>query len=349
MTFSTASFLQKIENTRVRKIVPLTAPWKVKEKFPISSSVAQQILSFRQTLCQILKREDSRLLVIVGPCSIHDPHSALEYATRLVTLSRELQDRLFIVMRVYFEKPRTVVGWKGLISDPELNDSGKMDEGIQLARSLLLKITALGLPAATEFLDPIVPQYIADLITWSAIGARTTESQTHREMASGLSMPVGFKNSTDGHIEAAINAMRSSSVPHSFLGIDQEGMTSIISTTGNSDAHLVLRGGRQGVNYLPHQVAQAIDQLKAAELPTSLIVDCSHANGRNLMEQQLVWESILKQRQLGCQEIVGAMMESHLEGGNQHLSKDLSTLRYGLSITDPCLDWGTTERLLRQV
>ncbi|MBX9742662.1 MAG: 3-deoxy-7-phosphoheptulonate synthase [Chthoniobacterales bacterium] len=346
---TSSSFLKDVENTRVRSISPLTAPWKVKEKFPISASVAQQILLFRQNIRQILKREDPRLLVIVGPCSIHDPRSALEYAARLVALAQELSDRLFIVMRVYFEKPRTVVGWKGLISDPELNDSGKMDEGIHLARSLLLKIGALGLPTATEFLDPIVPQYIADLVSWSAIGARTTESQTHREMASGLSMPVGFKNGTDGHIEAAINAMHSSSIPHCFLGIDQEGMTSIVSTTGNSDGHLVLRGGRQGVNYLPNQIADTTTQLKAAGLSTSIIVDCSHANGRNLIQQQLVWESILKQRHLGCQEIVGVMMESHLEGGHQRLTEDPSILRYGLSITDPCLDWETTERLLRQV
>lgn len=345
----TFSFFKEVENRRVLDIVPLTPPCQVKEKSPLSSEIAHQIFSFRQTVCRILKHQDPRFLVIVGPCSIHDPISALEYATRLAALAEELSDRLFVVMRVYFEKPRTVIGWKGLISDPELNDSGKIDEGIQLARTLLLKIAALGLPAATEFLDPIVPQYIADLISWSAIGARTTESQTHREMASGLSMPVGFKNATDGHIGAAINAMRSSSIPHSFLGIDPNGMTSIVSTTGNREGHLVLRGGRQGVNYLPHQIADAINQLKAAELLTSIIVDCSHANGRDLREQQLVWESILKQRRAGCREIVGAMMESHLEEGNQPLCKDPSALRYGVSITDPCLDWQTTERLLREV
>ncbi len=344
-----SSFFQHVENTRVHRITPLTAPSKVKEKAPTSATIAEQIVSFRQTATRILRREDPRLLAIVGPCSIHDPVAALDYATRLAALSRELSDRLFIVMRVYFEKPRTTIGWKGLISDPELNDSGKIDEGIQIARDLLLQIAALGLPAATEFLDPIVPQYIADLISWSAIGARTTESQTHREMASGLSMPVGFKNGTDGHVATAINAMRSSSIPHSFLGIDREGMTSIVSTSGNKEGHLVLRGGREGVNYLPHQIAEAVAQLKAAHLPTSIIVDCSHANGRDLVQQQLVWESVLAQRRAGCEEIVGVMLESHLEAGNQPLSQDPSTLRYGLSITDPCLDWKTTEALLRQV
>lgn len=349
MTFHSLSFLKDIENTRVKNIVSLTPPGRVKQKFPLPDNFAQQVLSFRKTICRILRREDPRFLVIVGPCSIHDPASALEYGKKLAALFQELKDRVFIVMRVYFEKPRTSVGWKGLISDPHLNDSGKINEGIQMARSFLLQIAELGLPAATEFLDPIVPQYIADLISWSAIGARTTESQTHREMASGLSMPVGFKNATDGHVETAINAMRSSSMAHSFLGIDLKGITSIVSTTGNKDGHLVLRGGRQGVNYLPHQIEEAIRQLQAAKLLTSLIVDCSHANGRNLIEQQRVWESILKQRQAGCKEIVGAMMESYLVAGNQPLTEDLSALRYGLSITDPCLDWETTETLLRQV
>jgi len=345
----TPSLFTQLENTRVQSITRLRTPQKVKEQSSVTALIAPQIIEFRATASRILRGEDPRLLVIVGPCSIHDPISAMDYAQRLAKLSQELRDRLFIVMRVYFEKPRTTTGWKGLISDPYLNDSGKIDEGIIMARQLLLKIGALGLPAATEFLDPIIPQYISDLISWSAIGARTTESQTHREMASGLSMPVGFKNSTDGHIETAINAMRSSRIPHSFLGMDQEGMTSIINTTGNEEGHLVLRGGRHGSNYLPHQVADAIAQLQKAHVPTAIMVDCSHANsGKDPLQQQAVWENILSQRKAGCKELVGVMIESHLERGNQPLPEDLSRLRYGVSITDPCLDWETTEALLRQ-
>lgn len=342
--------LVPVENIRVHQITRLTSPRVIKEQTPAPSAILKQIIQFRKTARQILRREDPRLLVVVGPCSIHDPISAIDYAERLANLAQELSDRLFIVMRVYFEKPRTSIGWKGLISDPYLDDSGKIDEGIIIARRLLLKIAELGLPAATEFLDPIIPQYIADLISWSAIGARTTESQTHREMASGLSMPVGFKNSTDGHIETAINAMRSSRIPHNFLGIDQEGMTSIVTTKGNDESHLVLRGGRDGVNYFPPQIAKAAAQLKAAQVPSTIMVDCSHANsGKDPLQQQCVWKSILAQRQAGSKDIVGAMIESYLGSGNQPLPEDLSTLRYGVSITDPCLDWETTEALLRGV
>ena len=251
-------------------------------------------------------------------------------------------------MRVYFEKPRTTVGWKGLINDPHLDDSGDMEQGIKIARRLLLDVAALGLPAATEVLDPIMPQYIADLISWSAIGARTTESQTHREMSSGLSMPVGFKNGTDGSIQTAIDAMRSSRTGHSFLGIDQEGMTSIIKTAGNPDGHLVLRGGRDGANYHPHQTAAAAEKLKAAGVPQAIIVDCSHANsGKDPSRQPEVWRSIIEQRASGRADIVGAMLESHIERGAQALEGDPSKLRYGVSITDACLDWESTAELLR--
>jgi 3-deoxy-7-phosphoheptulonate synthase len=337
-----------VENTRVHSITRLASPRVIKEQASASAEIFKQMIHFRKTAGHILRGEDPRLLVVVGPCSIHDPIAAIDYAERLAHLAEELKDRLFIIMRVYFEKPRTTIGWKGLINDPHLNDSGKIEEGIMIARRLLLKIAELGLPAGTEFLDPIIPQYIADLISWSAIGARTTESQTHREMASGLSMPVGFKNSTDGHIETAINAMRSSRIPHSFLGIDQEGMTSIVMTQGNEESHLVLRGGRDGANYFPEQIAQTIVQLKAAQVPPAIMVDCSHANsGKDPLQQQHVWQSVLEQRHAGRKEIVGAMIESYLERGNQPLPEDLSTLRYGLSITDPCLDWETTEVLLR--
>ncbi len=345
---SLAEILPHVENRRVHDIVRLVTPRTVKEGTPVSAEVLNQVLEHRRTIRNILRGQDPRLLVIVGPCSIHDPVSALDYARRLATIANELKDKLFIVMRVYFEKPRTTIGWKGLISDPHLNDSGDIAHGITLARQLLLDVAALGLPAATEFLDPIIPQYIADLISWSAIGARTTESQTHREMASGLSMPVGFKNSTDGTIQTAIDAMRSARVPHSFLGIDHDGMTSIVKTMGNEECHLVLRGGRHGTNYHPHQITEAIQQLQAAQVSTAMIIDCSHANsGKDPTGQQRVWESLLAQRRSGCREIVGAMIESYLEKGHQELPMKLTDLRYGMSITDPCLDWESTAAMLR--
>lgn len=343
-------FLEKlvVENRRVHKITPLVSPRVIKEQIPASPAILHQIIQFRKTALRILRGEDPRLLVVVGPCSIHDPASAIEYAERFAALSQELQNRLFIIMRVYFEKPRTMLGWKGLISDPYLDGSGKIDEGILIARRLLLNIAELGLPAGTEFLDPIIPQYIADLISWSSIGARTTESQLHREMASGLSMPVGFKNSTDGHIETAINAMRSSQISHNFFGIDQDGMTSMVTTKGNDESHLVLRGGRGGANYFPSQIAKAVAQLKAAGLSPAIMVDCSHANsGKDPLQQQHVWKNILAQRDAGTKEIIGTMIESYLEAGNQPLAKGLSTLRYGVSITDSCLDWESTAELLR--
>ena len=268
----------RTEDIRVSAVTRLVSPREVKDRLSASPGVLRQVAQQRETCRSILRGEDPRLLVIVGPCSIHDPVSALDYARRLAALSKEVEDRLFIVMRVYFEKPRTTVGWKGLINDPALNDTGDLARGIEVARRLLLDVAALGLPAATEFLDPIIPQYIADLISWSAIGARTTESQTHREMSSGLSMPVGFKNGTDGSVQTAVDAMRSSRSGHSFLGIDQEGMTSIIKTAGNPDGHLVLRGGRDGVNYHPAHTADAAAKLKAAGVPSAIMVDCSHAN-----------------------------------------------------------------------
>ncbi len=339
----------RTEDTRVCGVTRLVSPNEVKERLAASPTILAQVAAHRETCRRILRGEDSRLLVIVGPCSIHDTVSALDYAQRLSTLAKEVAERLFIVMRVYFEKPRTTVGWKGLINDPYLNDSGDLAHGIEVARQLLLDVAGLGLPAATEVLDPIIPQYIADLISWSAIGARTTESQTHREMASGLSMPVGFKNGTDGSVQTAVDAMRSSRNGHSFLGIDQEGMTSIIKTAGNPDGHLVLRGGRDGVNFHPHQTADAAAKLKASGVSAAIMVDCSHANsGKDPTRQPEVWKSILEQRAAGRKDIVGAMIESHIERGSQALGADPSTLRYGVSITDGCLDWETTATLLRQ-
>jgi len=338
----------RTEDTHVCGVTRLVSPREIKQRLSASPEILAKVAGYRETCRRILRGEDPRLLVIVGPCSIHDTVSALDYAKRLSVLAKEVEDRLFIVMRVYFEKPRTTVGWKGLINDPYLNDSGDLAHGIEVARRLLLDVAALGLPAATETLDPIIPQYIADLISWSAIGARTTESQTHREMASGLSMPVGFKNGTDGSVQTAVDAMRSSCNGHSFLGIDQEGITSIIKTAGNPDGHLVLRGGRDGVNYHPHQTADAAAKLKAAGVSSAIMIDCSHANsGKDPARQPEVWKSILEQRAAGRKDIVGAMLESNIERGSQALEGDPSKLRYGVSITDGCLDWETTAELLR--
>ncbi|MEI6874245.1 MAG: 3-deoxy-7-phosphoheptulonate synthase, partial [Spirochaetota bacterium] len=299
------------EDLRVVSFTRLISPVRIKEMLPASDRHTRLVSEARATARAILGGEDDRMLVIVGPCSIHDPVSALDYARRLSVLRTELANRYFIIMRVYFEKPRTTIGWKGMINDPWLDDSCDVAHGIELARKLLLDILELGLPAATEFLDPIIPQYTADLISWAAIGARTTESQTHREMASGLSMPVGFKNGTDGTIQTALDAMKSSRAPHSFLGMDQGGATSIVKTVGNPDSHLVLRGGRSGGNYQPDMVAGACEALAKAGLKPALMVDCSHANsGKDPRMQATVWKSVLAQRAEGRREIIGAMIES---------------------------------------
>lgn len=338
----------RVENLRVSGFKRLITPLQVKELIPAKPETLDSILSARDTARRILRGEDPRLMVVVGPCSIHDPVSAMDYAKRLAALANELNDKLFIVMRVYFEKPRTTVGWKGLINDPHLDDSADLEYGIKLARKLLLDIAELGLPTGTEFLDPIIPQYIADLISWAAIGARTTESQTHREMASGLSMPVGFKNGTDGSIQTALDAMRSAFAPHSFLGIDPEGMTSIITTSGNQDSHLVLRGGRDGTNYGPEHTASAAEKLRKAGVPVSLMVDCSHANsGKDPLRQPEVLRNVIQQRKAGRTDIVAVMLESHIHLGTQPASRD--GLKYGVSITDACLDWESTAALLREI
>ncbi len=307
----------------------------------------QTVVSGRDTVQRILRREEQRLLVITGPCSIHDPKSALEYAQRLLALRPQVEDELFLVMRVYFEKPRTTVGWKGLINDPHLDGSYEVDSGIRAARRLLLDINRLGMPAASEFLDPIVPQFIADLVTWAAIGARTTESQTHREMASGLSMPVGFKNGTDGSLQIAIDAMLSAKHPHHFLGIDQNGAVSVVRTTGNTDGHVVLRGGRARTNYDAASIADAGAQLRKAGLPDGLMVDCSHANSsKQHAKQEEVWQDLITQRIAGTDPLIGVMLESHLHEGNQPIPKNLADLKYGVSLTDACLSWEATERML---
>jgi 3-deoxy-7-phosphoheptulonate synthase len=296
---------------------------------------------------RILTREDDRLLAVVGPCSIHDQQSALEYAGRLMELRDRLADRIYILMRVYFEKPRTTVGWRGLITDPHLDGSYDIATGLSRAWKILLEINDLGLPAATEMLDPIVPQYIADLIGWAAIGARTTESQTHRNMVSGLSMPVGFKNGTDGNLQIAIDAMASARQPNSFIGIDQDGRTSMLQTAGNPDTHMILRGSRSGPNYRRPEIIYASELLKEAGFLPAIMVDCSHGNSdKNPSEQLGVLQSILKTRASGCSEMIGFMIESNLHGGRQNIPVDRSQLRYGVSITDACAGWEETVEML---
>ncbi len=332
----------------MRRLRRLVAPAEIKKQLPASPHSLAAAALGRAEAQAILHGRDTRLLVIVGPCSIHDPRGALAYARRLAALREELSDALCIFMRVYFEKPRTTVGWKGLINDPRMDDSCQVSSGLRLARKVLGDITALGLPVGTEFLDPIVPQYLADVVSWAAIGARTTESQTHREMASGLSMPVGFKNSTDGSVQTALDALLSARSPHSFLGIDQNGCTSVVSTAGNPDSHIVLRGGRAGGNYRSRNTAETERQLRAAGLQPGLMVDCSHANSaKDPQRQALVWRNVLAQRRRGRTTVIGAMLESYLEEGQQPVCADRTKLRYGVSVTDGCLGWTATEKLLR--
>ena len=331
----------------IRGTTPLVSPRELVQEFPITASAQQTVLESRKALIQLLQGDDPRLLVVVGPCSIHDEQSALEYARKLQVLAQQVKSTQLIVMRVYFEKPRTVMGWKGLINDPFLDGSFDIATGLKKARKLLLEIAEMGLPSATEMLEPITPQYVADLVTWAAIGARTTESQTHRQMASGLSMPVGYKNGTDGGLEIAIQAMQAAQNPHSFLGIDHDGRTCVIHTTGNPYGHLILRGGRTGPNYSAENVHAASDQLAAAGLSPHLMVDCSHANSdKDYTRQAHVWRDAVAQRAQGNRKMCGLMLESHLCEGNQKLGADLSQLRYGVSITDGCIGWNQTEELI---
>ena len=340
--------MEKLHDLRVSRIIRLSSPKALKDKLPVDEKIAETVIRGRREVENILTGKDSRMLVIVGPCSIHDTDAALEYAGKLSALRTELQDDLCIIMRVYFEKPRTTVGWKGFINDPHLDDTYDIVHGLFYARKLLLDINAIGLPAATEFLDPITPQYVADVVSWAAIGARTIESQTHRQMASGLSMPVGFKNSTDGRLNVAIDAIRSAMHPHSFLGIDQEGQSSVITTKGNPFGHLVLRGGDKP-NYDEESIALAESWIAKGGLEQSILVDFSHANSGKKHEQQLkVWENILRQKTDGNKSIAGVMIESNICGGNQPFPEDPDKLRYGVSITDECISWEETERMLRE-
>jgi 3-deoxy-7-phosphoheptulonate synthase len=340
--------MYRTQDLHVKEIVRLLSPRELKAQSPSSDAVAATVARSRERIIRILRQEDPRLLVVIGPCSIHEEKSALEYAEKLDALRKEFADRMEIVMRVYFEKPRTTIGWKGLINDPHLDGSQDIETGLKIARKLLLEITGMGLPAATEFLDPIVPQYIADLISWAAIGARTTESQTHREMASGLSMPVGLKNSTDGSFQVAIDAMGATRHPHSFLGINEDGVTSIVRTSGNPHAHMVLRGGRAKTNYDAESIRSAEQKLISEKLPPVLMVDCSHANSeKQHARQEDVWHSVIQQRVEGTRSLIGLMVESSINEGNQPIPKNLKELHYGVSVTDSCIGWETTERMLR--
>ncbi|MCX7946706.1 MAG: 3-deoxy-7-phosphoheptulonate synthase [Hydrogenophilus sp.] len=335
-----------LENTNIDTFEPMPSPAVIKSRHPLTEKAATTVAQTRQILQAILDGRDPRLFAVVGPCSIHDPLAGLDYARRLKTLADQLADTFVVLMRVYFEKPRTSVGWKGYINDPFLDDTFRIDIGMERARAFLLAVNELGLPAATEALDPIGPQYYGDLISWTAIGARTVESQTHREMASGLSTPVGFKNSTDGSLEVAINAIISATHRHAFLGIDDEGRTAIVRTKGNRYGHLVLRGGGGRPNYDSVSISLAEQALARARLAANIVVDCSHANSWKRPEYQpLVLKDIVHQIREGNTSIVGFMIESFLEAGNQPLS-DPSSLVYGRSITDPCVDWVTTEAML---
>ncbi len=335
-------------NPGIRGLTPVIAPADLRQDFPLSEPGAAFVVRAREQVADILGGADGRLMAVVGPCSIHDPGAALDYAGRLAGLARELEDRLLLVMRVYFEKPRTTVGWKGLINDPDLDGTHQISKGLGIARGLLCAITDLGVPIACEILSPLTPNYLADLISWGAIGARTTESQTHREMASGLSFPVGFKNGTDGNLQIAVDAIRAALHPQCFLGIDNEGRYTSVQTTGNADVHIVLRGGNDRPNYFPEDIRKTREMLGKAGLNQAIMVDCSHGNScKDHNRQEEVLANVCGQIADGNRSIRGVMIESFIEPGNQPIPTDLSRLKYGVSVTDRCVDWATTERMLR--
>ncbi len=340
---------QQINDLHIRSTVPLISPGELKKDYPLSPESADTVIESRELIKDVLNGRDDRILAIVGPCSIHDPESALEYAQKLKKLADQIKDQIYLVMRVYFEKPRTTIGWRGLILDPYLDGSYDIARGLKIARDILLKITGMGLATGSEMLDPIVPQYIDDLVSWAAIGARTTESQTHRNLAGGLSMPVGFKNGTGGNLEPAINAMQSAMNPSSFIGIDQDGNTCILHTTGNDDCHLILRGGSNGPNYHEEDVEEAAMLLSQKKLPASVFIDCSHANsGKRHVRQRRVLRSVIDQKLRGQKVIKGVMIESNLFEGCQDISDNSDGLEYGVSITDECVGWEETEDMLLQ-
>ena len=338
--------MKTTSNINVVGAAPLAPPATIKQQAPLSETAIDTVIRGRQTIQSILTGEDRRLLAVVGPCSIHDRDAALDYARRLSEVATAIQDHIMVVMRVYFEKPRTTVGWKGLINDPNLDGSCDMGAGLRRARQILLDITEMGLPTGTEMLDPITPQYLADLVSWGAIGARTTESQTHRQMASGLSMPIGFKNSTDGSLQNALDAMQAARSPHWFIGIDEEGRTCIFHTRGNPWGHVILRGGRSGPNYHIEDVERAAAMLQTAGLPPHVMIDCSHANScKDFRKQGRAWKDALRQRVEGGGAIMGLMLESNLREGSQPIVPG-KKLEYGVSITDACLGWEATRDLL---
>ncbi|MGI2027217.1 3-deoxy-7-phosphoheptulonate synthase [Endozoicomonas acroporae] len=339
-----------IEDLNIQSQEVLLSPERLKAVIPMTEAAAKTVSESREVIRDILDGKDNRLFVVIGPCSIHDVAAAKDYAQRLKALSEELKDTLYLVMRVYFEKPRTTVGWKGLINDPHLNDSFKIEEGLHIGRRLLMDVAEMGIPASTEALDPISPQYLQDLVAWSAIGARTTESQTHREMASGLSSAVGFKNGTDGGLEVAINALQSVSSPHRFLGLNGQGQVAVTHTKGNPYGHIVLRGGNGKPNYDSVSVALCEKALEKAGIKPNIMVDCSHANSnKDPALQPLVMENVTNQIIEGNQSIVGLMVESNIGWGNQKMTDNLNDLQYGVSITDACIDWKTTEKTLRSI
>ncbi|WP_016957822.1 3-deoxy-7-phosphoheptulonate synthase [Catenovulum agarivorans] len=338
-----------LNNVHVNDETVLITPEKLKQNLPVSEKALNYIANARETLSNIIHGKDKRLIVISGPCSIHDVDAAIVYAKKLKQLHDELGDSLYVVMRVYFEKPRTTVGWKGLINDPNIDGSFNIEAGLHKARKLLIELAELEIPMATEALDPISPQYLAEMFSWSAIGARTTESQTHREMASGLSMPVGFKNGTDGSLDTAINALKSAASPHNFMGINQQGQVAVISTSGNPDGHVILRGGKTP-NYDAASVAECEEKLKKAGLNDALMVDCSHGNSnKDYSRQPIVARDIMQQIIDGNQSVIGIMLESHLNEGNQSADLCLADMKYGVSITDACINWDDTEELLREM
>jgi 3-deoxy-7-phosphoheptulonate synthase len=342
--------MERLENRNLIEFVPLVPPCEVKAERPVPEDVGPQVAGAREAVRRVIQGQDpDRMIAIVGPCSIHDPNAAYDYATRLRVVAEDVDDSLLVVMRTYFEKPRTTIGWKGLINDPHLDGSCDLSHGLALAREILIEIWKQGVPCATEFLDPVTPQYIADLICWAAIGARTTESQTHREMASGLSMPVGFKNGTDGGLEIARDAMISASHPHSFVGINDEGVTSVVRTLGNPDRHAVLRGGKRGPNYFPDDIERAVALLSKEGIDRPVMVDCSHDQTlKNSKRQPSVCREVVRQFVQGQNAIAGVMIESNLHSGNQKWKRG-APLEYGVSLTDACLGWEETEDLLQKM
>ncbi len=339
-----------VDDVRVREMGYMPSPRALKQQYPLSPNMMTTVYESRQTIRRIINGEDPRLLVVIGPCSIHDIAAAHDYAQKLAEVAARMRDRMLIVMRVYLEKPRTTVGWRGLINDPHLDGSFDMGAGLEIARKLLCDITAMGLPTATEMLDPISAQYTSDLVVLAAIGARTTESQMHRALASGLSMPVGFKNGTDGSVDVAVHACISGAAPHSFLGITQDGQGAVVKTTGNPDGFVILRGSRLGTNYDDGSVTKTIDLMKAAKLSPAVMIDCSHANsGSDHRRQRAVWQSGLALRKQGVSQMIGMMVESNLFEGKQNIGADINNLQYGVSVTDACVGWDETVAMLEEV